>query len=133
MATTGYFISLSGFTETALEQEKKRCGTRITLLNGEEVVRELINGRIVISEKRATELAGRCCGDHPHLRLDEDPELIAHDRGWIWVVFYADGKARTSFVLVFFTPTAPRWPWRWLNKSSRQIETSIARCIFWRA
>jgi restriction endonuclease Mrr len=32
--TTGYFISLSGFTETAIEQEKEVGEERAILLNG---------------------------------------------------------------------------------------------------
>src|SRR5229473_357221 len=55
---TGYFISLSGFKETAIEQESKRRRTKIVTLTGPQVVSELVRGRILIGKDRATELAG---------------------------------------------------------------------------
>lgn len=97
---SGYFISLAGFKETAIEQEKLRRRTKVITLTGEQVVTELIKGRIIIPSERATELSGRCCADHDHLALDGRPDLVAHDRGWIWIVYYSDGKVRTSFVLI---------------------------------
>lgn len=47
----GYFISLAGFTETAIEQEKKRR-TKIITLTGSQVVSELVEGRILIAKTR---------------------------------------------------------------------------------
>lgn len=64
--TTGYFISLSGFTETAIEQEEKRPSTKIVLLAGPQIVEELIKGRILIPREQATDLAGRCCAESCH-------------------------------------------------------------------
>lgn len=97
---TGYFISLAGFKETAIEQERQRRKTKIVTLTGEQVVNELIKGRIIIAEERATELAGRCCAGRDDLKLDGAPELVAHDRGWIWIIYYSDGKIRTRYVLI---------------------------------
>jgi len=97
---SGYFISLSGFKETAIEQEKQRRRTKIITLTGEQVVSELVKGRIVIPSERATDLSGRSCSGHYHLVLDGKPELVAHDRGWIWIVYYSGGKVRTTFVLI---------------------------------
>ena len=97
---TGYFISLTGFKETALEQEKQRRRTKIVLLDGVKVIEELVRGRILVSTHRATEVAGRCCASLNHLVLDPACELLAHERGWIWVVYYTEGKVRTDFVLV---------------------------------
>ncbi|MEI6758347.1 MAG: restriction endonuclease [Chlorobium sp.] len=37
---TGYFISLAGFTEAAIEQEKKRKRTKIITLTGAQVIDE---------------------------------------------------------------------------------------------
>lgn len=97
--TIGYFISLSGFTQTAIAQEANRR-TAIHLLDSEQIVRELIRGRIVVPVERATETAGRCCSAHDHLEIDSVFELLAHDLGWIWAIFYTKEKLRTSFVLV---------------------------------
>ncbi len=97
---TGYFVSLSGFTETAIEQEKQGRCTKIIMLGGEQVVDELVRGRIVIGKERATELSGRLCAGHHNLVLDPVAELLAHDRGWIWAIYYTEGKARTHFALI---------------------------------
>lgn len=96
---TGYFISLAGFKETAIEQERKRL-TKIVLLNGSQVIGELVGGRIIIARERATELAGRCCADLSDLILDPEAELLAHELGWIWAIYYTHGKARTHFALI---------------------------------
>ncbi len=96
----GYFISLAGFKETAVEQEKNRPRTKIILLTGPQVVDELVNGRILVPRDHATELAGRCRAAHDHLVLDPAAELLAHQRGWIWAVYYTQGKARTHFALI---------------------------------
>ncbi len=96
----GYFISLGGFTEAAIEQEKNRQRTKITLLTGPQVVGELVRGRSLISKERATELAGRCCSALGDLVLDSEVELLAHERGWIWAIYYTQGKERTHFTLI---------------------------------
>jgi len=93
LPATGYFISLSGFTEPALDQERHRARTKIVTLHGAQVVDELIRGRMLIPRHRATELAGRLCAAHGHLALDPDTELLAHQRGWIWAVRYIQGKS----------------------------------------
>jgi hypothetical protein len=98
--TTGYFISLAGFKETAVEQERKRRRTKIVTLTGQQVVDELIKGRILVAKERATELAGRCCTNHQNLVLDPNSDLLAHERGWIWAVYYTQGKERTHTALI---------------------------------
>ena len=97
---TGYFISLAGFKETAIEQERQRRRTKIVTLTGSQVVSELVKGRILIPKEKATELAGRCCAGLQGLTLDPEVELLAHERGWIWAIYYTQGKARTHFALI---------------------------------
>jgi len=96
---TGYYISLHGFKETAIEQESKRR-TKLVLLDGQQVVNELVKGRIVIPWEKATELSGRYCGPREELVLDSTAELLAHERGWIWAVYYTQGKLRSHFALI---------------------------------
>ncbi len=108
--TVGYFVSLSGFTETAIEQEKEIREERVILLNGEQVIEELIDGRIIVRENLAMELAGRCAADQSSLlRAEEAGELLAHELGWIWLIHFSTGKLRTHFALVHAdgTPIAP--------------------------
>jgi len=96
---TGYFISLAGFKQTAIEQEMQRR-TKIVTLDGQQVVSELVKGRILIAKDRATELAGRCCATHSGLTLGPEAELLAHERGWIWAIYYSQGKEPTHFALI---------------------------------
>jgi len=96
---TGYFISLAGFWETAVVQEGKRR-TKIVMLTGPQVIDELVHGRILIPKDRATEIAGRACTAPAHLAFDPEGELLAHERGWVWAIYYTHGKARTHFALI---------------------------------
>jgi len=97
---TGYFIALSGFTETALEQERQRRKTKIVLLDAAQIIEQLIEGRILVSKEVATNLAGRIAGDLTDAALDPDLELLGHERGWFWVVYYARSMARSHFTLI---------------------------------
>jgi hypothetical protein len=96
----GYFISLSGFTETAIEQERKRTRTRIVLLDATQVVTQLIEGGILIPKHQATDLAGRMCAGIDQLDLDPQAEILAYERGWIWVIYYTHASVRTHFALI---------------------------------
>jgi hypothetical protein len=96
----GYFISLSGFKETAIEQEKTAGGDRVILLDGAQVVDELIEGRIITPIESAMERAGRCAAGQPVKLLPPACELLAHDIGWIWVVYFTQNKQRTHFALI---------------------------------
>ena len=100
MSITPYFMSLSGFTETAKEQETKLGNKAIILVDGLRIVAELIQGRVLVPLEQATEKAGQCKADQKELELDEGAELLAHDRGWVWAVYYTQGKQRTHVVLV---------------------------------
>jgi hypothetical protein len=97
----GYFVSLSGFTETGIEQEKETGDNRVILLGGEAVVRELERSRVIVPLASATERAGEClqhCGVEDAER--ESAELLGHDRGYIWAMRYSRNKAPTHLALV---------------------------------
>jgi hypothetical protein len=103
----GYFVSLSGFTETGIEQEIETGDDRVILLNAQEVIQELERSRVIVGNAQATERAGQCA-EHAGLRdaaLD-GVELLGHQRGYIWAVFYSQGKARTHFALIHADGTA---------------------------
>ncbi len=97
---TGYFISLSGFKETTIEQEKEAGGGRVVLLEGKQVVDELINGHIIVSLEKAMERAGRSAKRQPVNLHSENCELLAHDMGWIWAIYFTQNKQRTHFALI---------------------------------
>lgn len=99
-AVVGYFVSLSGFRETAIEQERQGRRTKIHLLGPRRIIEELVSGRALVSREHAAELAGRCSTGSAGLCLEADVELIGHQRGWIWVVYYAKAKFRSHFALI---------------------------------
>jgi len=100
-SVAGYFVSLSGFTETGIEQEKETGDDRVILLDGEGVVSELERSRVIVALATATERAGQClqyCGVTDAER--ENAELLGHERGYIWAIYYSRNKARTHFALI---------------------------------
>ena len=99
-AVTPYFISLSGFTETSIDQEAEAGEDAVILLGGERVIAELVQGRILAPFERATEQAGRCAANVSGLALDAEADLLAHERGWIWAVYYATNGERSHVVLI---------------------------------
>lgn len=102
-AMVGYFISLAGFAESAIEQERERAKTgkaEIVLMDGRRVVTELVRGRILISKDKATELAGQCRAGLDSLDLDPESEILAHPRGWIWAIYFTQKKARSHVALI---------------------------------
>lgn len=96
---TPFFISLSSFTQTAIDQEAKLGKKAIILLDGPRIVEELITGRILIPLDKATEKADQCVADQTDL-VRERVELLAHERGWVWAVYYTQGKQPTHVVLI---------------------------------
>jgi len=97
---TGYFVSLSGFKETTIEQEKETGEERVILLNGMQVIEELIIGRILVSLEKAMERAGRCATKQSDDLIPETTELLAHEMGWIWAIYFSQNKQRTHFALI---------------------------------
>jgi hypothetical protein len=98
---SAYFVSLSGFTETAIEQELDAATTRFVRVNGPDMIRELIAGRIIVPEQNSMEIAGRCAaGQDPCLTSEAAAELVAHELGWIWIVYFGKNRERTHFALV---------------------------------
>lgn len=101
LPTEGYFVSLNGFTETAVEQEEELGNGRVTLLTGWKAIEQLTKGRVVVLESRAMELAGRCAGA---LATDVFPQdhcqLLAHEIGWLWLIYFTQNKQKSHFALV---------------------------------
>jgi len=97
---TPYFISLSGFTETSVDQEADSGTNAVILLDAPKVVEELIKGRILVPVERATEAAGKYAAFDPTLTLDPIVDLLAHPRGWVWAIFYGTGWKRTHVALI---------------------------------
>lgn len=108
---TGYFVSLNGFSETGIDQEQATGKQeRNILLDGKRVIEELSRIRILIDHVSAVEQAGRCAA-HKGLKntVVESMELLGHELGYIWAIYYSRGKRRTHVALIHAdgTPLAP--------------------------
>lgn len=99
----GYFVSRSGFTSAAIEQNAKyvKCGnpTRSTLLGPEQIVQELIQGNVLCSLETAVNAVKRK-DTAPFLCANID--LLACEYGWLWILYYTQnpGGPATHFALV---------------------------------
>jgi hypothetical protein len=82
----GYFVSLSGFTETGIEQEKSTDDNRVILLDAQKVIETLTTSNVLVGITEAVE--------------PEGAELLGHKRGYVWAVYYAQGKERTHLALI---------------------------------
>lgn len=98
----GYFVSLNGFSETGLEQEANTNEQeRNILLDGNQIIQELIRIRIIIKPEGAVEQAGRCVAQSGLGELVlEGLELLGHELGYVWAVYYSQGKRRTHVALI---------------------------------
>jgi hypothetical protein len=96
----GYFLSLSGFTETALEQEKQPAKARFVLLSGNDVEDQLVQGGAVVAPEVAQDAASRLVSTKSDLVLEGTPVLIAHDVGWIWLCQFGRDHDVTHFALI---------------------------------
>src|SRR5208282_3250825 len=96
----GYYISLSGYRESAREQEEEIGNARVILLDGSDVVDRISNGSVVVSTEEAVQAAGRFVAE---VGLDlnfSNIELVAHPIGWLWAVYFKDqsGNKYACFV-----------------------------------
>ena len=106
LSTVGYFVSKSGFTATAIEQEKERAknmqdgDSEIILLGPKEITKELVNGNVLCSAEKAVSVVR--IPDGLSLSLCNKIDLLACDYGWIWVLYYSlcpnQGVTHFSFV-----------------------------------
>jgi energy-coupling factor transporter ATP-binding protein EcfA2 len=97
----GYFVSISGFTETGIDQEIETRQDRIILLASEKIIEELEKCRGIISRDNAIEKAGRCV-QHAGLHdiMLDGFELLGHQRGYLWAIYYESSKQRSHVALV---------------------------------
>ena len=100
----GYFISRSGFTSTALLQEKERSknntANKIILLGPDEITQELIQGRVICSLIQAASAVK--LPEKQTLVICDYADLLVCDQGWIWVLYYSEypNQAASHFAFV---------------------------------
>ncbi len=98
----GYFVSLSGFTGPALEQEEEAGGDRVILETGNDVVERLIAALTIVRPDVAADAARNFAANEltDDLMIVGDPGLVALQDGWFWEIRYGDGKSSTHAVFV---------------------------------
>lgn len=92
---TGYFVSLSGYKETAIEQELDHNNERLILLKPEQIIDELVKGRIIVPLGQAISTINA-----NELKLNMSADLIAYNKGWVWAVYYSNGQTNTHVAFV---------------------------------
>lgn len=96
----GYFVSLSGFKESAIEQERELDNSRAVLLDGSQVREELIKSGIVVSPASAALAAKDLVPPSSQLKIEKTQDLLGHDIGWIWAVYLTEHRDRRGLCLV---------------------------------
>ena len=100
----GYFVSKSGFKESALAQEKERNETKgrreIVLLGPDEIKRELISGKVLCPLEKAVDAIRNIKDDK--LKYCNDADLLVCEQGWIWILYYScfPNQKKTHFAFV---------------------------------
>ncbi len=98
----GYFVSRSGFTAAAETQAKRlaQAGTEVVLLGPSDIIRELVQGRVICSLDQAIN-AVRRPEDQP-LFLCDRADLLVTAHSWVWALYYSSfpHQKATHFALV---------------------------------
>lgn len=103
----GYFLSQSGFTETALAQERERAEMQnslekneLVLLGPAEIAKELIQGKVLCPLEEAASITN--IPQKTKLVFCGYADLLASEHGWIWILFFSrfPRQAATHFTFV---------------------------------
>ncbi|MFD4569070.1 restriction endonuclease [Streptomyces sp. NPDC058467] len=97
---SGFFISVSGFTDSAIEQEAATGRRRVSLLGPTEIEQQLLRGRVIVSREKAFFKAGMQNSSSPSWKIDSEADLVAHQSGWLWLVYFTEGGQRRGYTLI---------------------------------
>ena len=98
-AVQPYFVSLTGFTQSAIEQEKE-AGSRVVLLDGPRVIDHLVRGSILIDKAIAAERSGRLTECESPLQLYPRCNLVVSVFGNVWLFFYTENNTKVCFSFI---------------------------------
>ncbi|MEU6803828.1 restriction endonuclease [Streptomyces neyagawaensis] len=96
----GYFASISGFTDSAIEQEASTGRRRVVLLGPKEIEHQLVRSRVLVVKSSAAFKAGTTPSLPRSWTAGDDCDLIAHTSGWLWIVYFSEGGERKAFTLI---------------------------------
>ncbi|SHI11425.1 NACHT domain-containing protein [Streptomyces sp. 3214.6] len=97
---SGYFASISGFKDSAIEQEEASGRKRVALLGPNEIVEQLIKSRVLTPRSTATFRAGTLMAGSGEWSVDDECDVAAHASGWLWVVYFTHSGGRQAFTLI---------------------------------
>ncbi|WP_204015809.1 NACHT domain-containing protein, partial [Micromonospora andamanensis] len=96
----GYFISLSGFTSSAIQQEEDLKRSRLTLINGSELVEELVRGKFVVPATKAQLSAVKALSDSsPEVEVQDNAALLGTTTGWFWLLDILVGSTQGALLV----------------------------------
>ncbi|MBL7259304.1 NACHT domain-containing protein [Paractinoplanes lichenicola] len=94
---SGYFISLSGFTAPAIEQESEFARRRIALIGPAQLCDRLQKSGFLVSRDRAIDSARRVVSRSlPEGLSVRSVEIVASRLGWAWGIYYGVGPGAPS-------------------------------------
>ncbi|MFD0439148.1 restriction endonuclease [Streptomyces chartreusis] len=99
-ALSGFFVSVSGFTESAIEQESATERKRLSLLGPIEIEEQLLRGRIIVPRETAFFRAGSVAPAPGESVIDSEADLVADQSGWLWLIYFLSAGERVAFTLI---------------------------------
>ncbi|MEV7150820.1 NACHT domain-containing protein [Streptomyces sp. NPDC093084] len=99
LQASAYFVSLGGFTASAIEQEEE-AGNRLTLLDAGKIIDELVRGRVIAAREKAAIVASKSPVLAAGVTQGQKCALLIHEIGWIWAFFFKTSGKYTHFALV---------------------------------
>lgn len=104
----GYFVSLGGFTESAILQEERLGRKGVILIDSPQIIKYLELGKRIVPDAVAVDQASRCIPQTDLASLVADSvELLGHESGYIKAVYYARNSQLTHVALI---SAANGWP-----------------------
>ncbi|WP_433278470.1 NACHT domain-containing protein [Pseudonocardia xinjiangensis] len=99
LPVAGYFISLSGFRDSAKAQESELGNDRCALLGEQEIRTELEAAKIIVPLPRAIATASTLSPDARY-EASLSGQLLATEYGWVWQVYFDLDNVRSAYALI---------------------------------
>lgn len=86
---SAYFLSVSGFKQSALAQEREFAEPRMVLMDGQGIVAQLVTGGILLDQAKAIDQASRILPATVRATASvQMTEVVASRNGWAWGIYY---------------------------------------------
>jgi energy-coupling factor transporter ATP-binding protein EcfA2 len=96
---SAYFISTSGFKDSAKEQEQEFKKPRMVLMDGSDLIARLQDGGLLVPQATAIDIAARQLTQENLTSIPlQGIDVIAYRLGWVWAVYYGTAPEPASHV-----------------------------------